>query len=122
MGSDDELVAAVAKSVQHEGLFEHYHDDLKAYLKNFASYGWDEKADRQAEAYLQKYREEMRLHYAGKDELWQGLALGATEAVRKDRSNDRLESIEGLTWEGKAGHLISPITRRLSIIQRRNCR
>ncbi|MCY4537256.1 MAG: hypothetical protein OXE52_03400, partial [Chloroflexi bacterium] len=54
----------------NEGLFEHFHDDLKAYLKNFASYGWDGKADRQAEAYLQKCKEEMRLHYAGKDELW----------------------------------------------------
>ncbi|MCY4070974.1 MAG: hypothetical protein OXG60_06725 [Chloroflexi bacterium] len=40
--TDDELVGAVAKSVQNEGLFEHYYDDLIAYLKNFASYGWDE--------------------------------------------------------------------------------
>ena len=71
----------MASSLRHEGLFEHYHDDLIAYLKNFASYGWDGKADRQAEAYLQKYIEEMRLHYAGKDTLWQGLALGATESA-----------------------------------------
>ncbi len=62
VGSDDELVGAVAKSVQNEGLFEHYYDDLIAYLKNFASYGWDEESDRRAEAYLQKYREEMKLH------------------------------------------------------------
>ena len=39
---------AVASSLRHEGLFEHYHDDLIAYLKNFALYGWDEKADRPA--------------------------------------------------------------------------
>ena len=64
----------------------------------------------------------MVLHYADKDELWQGLALDATEGVRKDLSNDRLEGIEGLTWGGKAGHLISPITSRPSIIQRRSCR
>ena len=82
----------MASSLRHEGLFQHYHDDLIAYLKNFAPYGWDGKADRQAEAYLQKYTEEMRLYYAGKDELWQGLALGATEGLRKDISNDRLES------------------------------
>ena len=92
VGSDDELVSAVAKSVRHEGLFEHYYDDLVGYLKHFAPYGWDAGADRQAEAYLQKYIEEMRLHYAGKDELWKGLALGATEPTRKDLANDRLES------------------------------
>ncbi|MCY4020883.1 MAG: hypothetical protein OXG39_15830 [Chloroflexi bacterium] len=90
--TDDELVGAVAKSVQNEGLFAHYLDDPIAYLKHFASYGWNAKSDRQAEAYLQKHREEMRLHYAGQDELWKGLALGATEHTRKDLTNDRWES------------------------------
>lgn len=37
VGSDDELVSAAAKSVRHEGLFEHYYDDLVGYLKHFAS-------------------------------------------------------------------------------------
>lgn len=79
-------------SLRHEDLFAHYLDDPIAYLKHFASYGWDEESDRQAEAYLQKHREEMRLHYAGQDELWKGLALGATEHTRKDLTNGRLES------------------------------
>ncbi|MCY4020882.1 MAG: hypothetical protein OXG39_15825 [Chloroflexi bacterium] len=46
---DDELLGAVAKSVQHEGLFAHYLDDPIAYLKHFASYGWNAKSDGLAE-------------------------------------------------------------------------
>ena len=65
VGSDDELVQAVATSLHHEGLIDFYLDDPIAYLKNFASYGWDQESDRQAEAYLQKYTEELKLHYAG---------------------------------------------------------
>jgi len=49
VGTDDELVQAVAASLRHEGLFAHYYDDLIAYLKNFAPYGWDEESDRRAE-------------------------------------------------------------------------
>ena len=85
VGSDDELVSAVAKSVRHEGLFEHYYDDLVGYLKNFAPYGWDAGADRQAEAYLQKYIEEMKLHYAGqaKREEWLELADSPSVTIWK---------------------------------------
>ena len=81
VGSDDELVSAVAKSVRHEGLFEHYYDDLVGYLKHFAPYGWDAGADRQAEAYLQKYIEEMRLHYAGQAEREEWLELADSPSV-----------------------------------------
>ena len=59
---------------------------------DFAESGQDEESDRHAHVHVEKYMEEMRLHYAGQDELWKGLALGATEGVRKDLTNDRLES------------------------------
>ena len=90
--TDNELVQGVAASLQHRRLFEHYLDDPIAYLKHFAEYGWDEESDRQAEAYIEKYAEEMKLHYAGQGRLWDALAWEATEHVREDLTNDRLES------------------------------
>ncbi len=59
---------------------------------DFAESGLDEESDWHAQIHVEKYMEEMKLHYAGQDELWKGLALGATEHTRKDLSNDRLES------------------------------
>ena len=62
---DDDLARGVAISLRHEGIFDFYRDDPIAYLKNFAEYGWDEESDRNAEVYIGKYAEEMKLHYAG---------------------------------------------------------
>ncbi len=94
VGSDDELVGAVAKSVQNEGLFEHYYDDLIAYLKNFASYGWDEESDRRAEAYLQKYREEMKLHYADQVKREEWLELADSPSVTAWKQHAAKSAIE----------------------------
>ena len=89
---DCELVRELEIAFRHERMIKFYLDDPKACLKNFAEYGWDEESDELAEAYVEKYAEEMKLHYEGQDELWNSLAWGATEEVREDLTNDRLES------------------------------
>ena len=61
--NDCELVRELETAFRHEGMFRFYLDDPKACLKNFAEYGWDEESDRLAEEYVEKYVEEMKLHY-----------------------------------------------------------
>ena len=57
MEYDDDLVQAVAQSLQHEGLIDFYLHDPIAFLKNFPQYGWDEESDRMAEEFLLRYLE-----------------------------------------------------------------
>ena len=56
----------MASSLVHERLIDFYLDDPIAYLKNFASYGWDEESDQATEAFLLKYPEDYEPRLAHK--------------------------------------------------------
>ncbi len=87
----DRSVEAAYKDVN--GIyFQLYNGQATVRMNDFAESGLDDELDQHAQIHVEKYMEEMRLHYADQDELWKGLALGATEHTRKDLSNDRLES------------------------------
>ncbi len=91
---EDELTREVSISLQREKFILHYLDDPLAYLKHFATYTWDEEADKVAEEFIQWYVNRFRSEL---EQQWEydlsGEALSDVEYWITRVANDERETV-----------------------------